>query len=120
MGKTTEMRVGFVRIKLVVENKWRASWWDAVTQRHIRQMLPVTRLADAKAEAEAINQGLLQGHGFRGRMRGGADHGVDLSIRDAVLGAIRNNDANPDTRRHYLDQFNRFADYLSPAAKPCA
>lgn len=113
MPKIKQMQVGKVFVKETSSGRWRASWTDPLTKRHIRRMLPCSSHTEARLQAEDINANLAQGMGFAGRQRGVSGH----EVHEAVLEAVKHSNANERTRKDYLGRFNAFADYLNRFAK---
>ena len=113
MPKISQMRVGTVYLKEVRGEKWRASWTDPLTKRHMRRILPASSFQEAKKQAKGINTDLAAQKGFGGRLRGSTGH----SVADAVLEAVKHSDASERTRKHYLCLYNAFSDYLDANAK---
>lgn len=110
MPKVTQIKIGQVLVKEIAPRKWRASWTDPASKRHIRRILPGANFKEAEAQAKEINATLAQGKGFGGRLRGTAG---GHAIADAVLEAVKHSDANDRTRKDYLSRFNSFASYLA-------
>src|SRR5688572_28158860 len=98
MPKITQMQVGLVFVRETAPNKWRASWTDPLTKRHIRRVLPVSSFQDAKKKAQGINDEIAHGHGFSGRLGGSVGH----CVSDAIVEAVKHTDANDKTRKEYL------------------
>lgn len=113
MPKVTKTRVGSVFLKEERAGKWRASWTDPPTRRHLRRILPAASYTEALEQAKEINRQLALGKGFAGRLRGSAGH----SVSDAVLEAVRHTAANDQSRKNYLSRFNAFVDYLLKHAR---
>lgn len=113
MPKITQTKVGSVYLREVEPRKWRASWTDPLTHRHIRRVLPAATFKQAEVLAKEINAEIAQGRGFAPKMRGTSGH----TVSDAVLEAIKHSNANDRTRKDYLFKFNPFADYLNRNAK---
>ncbi|NQU41822.1 site-specific integrase [bacterium] len=96
-------------MKEVGPRKWRASWTDPLTKKHVRRILPASGYREAEEQAKDINSQLAVGKGFGGRLRGSAGH----SVSDAVLEAVKHSNANQGTRKDYLRRYNPFAGYLT-------
>lgn len=116
MPKIEKSHIGQVFLREIEPRKWRASWTDPLTKRHIRRILPAAAYREAEEQVKAINRTLAQGKGFGGQIRGSSGH----TIREAVLEAVRHTGANEDTRLNYLHRFNPFAAYLETHAKGIA
>ncbi len=112
MPKVTQFKVAQVFIKELSPGKWRASWMDPLTSKHVRRILPATAYREAKAQAQEINKDLAASRGFGGRLRGGFGHGV----ADAVIEAVKHTDGNERTRRQYIYCANQFINYLEAHA----
>ena len=112
MPRVLQTKVGSVFLKEVATRKWRASWTDPTTKKHIRRVLPAGSFRQALEQAQEINKHLAAGRGFGGRLRGSTGH----TVADAVLEAVRHTDASLMTRRDYLSRYNRFAEYLAAHA----
>ena len=108
MPKITKTRVGSVYLREMEPRRWRASWTDPLTKRHIRRMLPAASFEDAAKAAKIINKEIAQGRGFSGKMRGSVGH----SVAAAGAEAIRHAGVSERTRRGYTGCFNLFIDYL--------
>jgi integrase len=109
MPKKTEFQEGRVYVKEVEPRKWRASWTDPLTKRHVRRVLPVSAFEDAVKEAKTINEKVSAGHGFTGRLRGSVGH----TVADAVTEAVNNSGASDTTKTNYFHRFNSFAKFLA-------
>lgn len=112
MPKITQTRIGSVFLKEITPRKWRASWTDPLTKRHVRRILPAATFRQAEAQAKEINSYLAQGRGFGGKLRGSGGH----SISDAVLESIKHSSASERVRRNYTSDFNALARYLEAYA----
>lgn len=108
MPKITQTKVGSIYIREIEPRKWRASWIDPLTKRHLRRILPAATFEEARAQAKEINAAIAQGKGFGGRVRGRVGH----TFSDAVVEAVQHSQARERTKRDYLSRFNPFGEYL--------
>lgn len=109
MPKIERLKVGQVLLREVSPRKWRASWVDPSSKRHMRRVLPAATFKEAERIAREINEEIASGKGFSPRLRGG---GGLRSVEDAILEAVKHSDANERTRKDYLSRANAFLGYL--------
>ena len=55
MPKLARAKIGVILIRELEPRKWRASWVDPVTRKHIRRLLPAATFQDAEKAAREIN-----------------------------------------------------------------
>ena len=113
MPKLARAKIGVILIRELEPRKWRASWVDPVTRKHIRRLLPAATFQDAEKAAREINRTVAQGRGFAPRLRGVVGH----TVKDAIIETVKHTGANERTRADYLSRGNAFLDYLEANAK---
>ena len=109
MPKVTKTRIGQVLVREMAPGKWRGSWVDPTSKRHVRRRLPATSYREAVEQAKVINQSLAAGKGFGGRLRGASS---GHSVRDAIIEAVRSTGAAERTKADYLYRGNGFLRFL--------
>lgn len=104
MPRKVEFHAGMVFVKLMPDGRWRASWTDPVTRRHVRRVLPSATYEEAREAAKGINRDVSAGRRYNVKLRGKSGH----SVSEAAMEAIRHTDARPETRAEYGKRFNQF------------